>query len=119
MVTNIHHSSASVEWFTPKWLVENCRSVLGKINVDPCSCEEAQKVVMADEWFGEKDDGLTKSWCGNVFMNPPGGWATPEVANAWGSRSNAQCWYAKLKDEIRKCNTLNAIVLCFNLDTLR
>ena len=119
MAANIHHSSGSVEWYTPAWLVEACRNVLGDISVDPCSCEEAQKVVKATQWFGEADDGLTQSWNGNVFMNPPGGWATPEVAAKWGSRSNAQCWYAKLLNEIESGNTFSAIVLCFNLDTLR
>ncbi len=131
MAANIHHSSVSVEWYTPEWLIERCRAVLGYIHLDPCSCEEAQKVVKANEWFGMEHDGLAQPWYGNVFMNPPGGWATPEVANAWGSRSNAQCWYAKLKKErqlkrerqrrnlLNGIMSLNAIVLCFNLDTLR
>lgn len=119
MSANIHHSSVSVEWYTPEWLVNRCRTILGNIDCDPCSCNEAQKVVRATECFGIIDDGLTQSWYGNVFMNPPGGWATPEVAAKWGSRSNAQCWYAKLAHEMGQGNTLNAIVLCFNLDTLR
>jgi len=119
MAANIHHSSSSVEWYTPKWLVDRCRSVLGGIDCDPCSCEDAQKIVGANNWFDEKLDGLSQSWYGNIFMNPPGGWATPEVADKWGSRSNAQCWYAKLLYEMNSGNALNAIVLCFNLDTLR
>lgn len=119
MAANIHHSSSSVEWYTPEWLVEACRAVLGSIFCDPCSCEEAQKVVKANEWYGEADDGLTQSWYGTVFMNPPGGWATPEVAAKWGSRSNAQCWHAKLLHEMEQKNTLHAIELCFNLDSLR
>lgn len=119
MAANIHHSSASVEWYTPVWLVERCRTVLGDIHTDPCSCEEAQKVIKAGEWFGEEHDGLSQPWYGNVFMNPPGGWATPEVSEKWGSRSNAQCWHAKLIHEMSHHNTLNAIVVCFNLDTLR
>lgn len=119
MAANIHHSSASVEWYTPEWLIEKCRAVLGEIHCDPCSCAEAQKVVKAHEWFGEEDDGLVQSWYGNVFMNPPGGWAEPDVAKKWGSRSNAQCWHAKLLHEIEQKNTLHAIELCFNLDSLR
>lgn len=119
MTANIHHSSSSVEWYTPAWLVEKCRTILRVIDVDPCSCEEAQKVIKAAKWFGEEEDGLSRLWYGNVFMNPPGGWATPEVASVWKSRSSAQCWYAKLLLEISNYNTQNAIVLCFNLDTLR
>lgn len=118
-MANIHHSSSTVEWYTPEWLVEKCRTVLGEIHLDPCSCEEAQKIVKAIDWFGESDDGLKQSWYGNVFMNPPGGWAKSNVAAKWGSRSNAQCWYAKLAAEMEAQNTQHAIVLCFNLDTLR
>lgn len=119
MTANIHHSSASTEWYTPSWLVEYCRTVLGGIDVDPCSCEEAQKIIGARKWFGEDEDGLSKSWRGNVFMNPPGGFAPSDVAEKWGSKSSAQCWYSKLLYEIDNENARDAIVVCFNLDTLR
>ena len=35
------HSSASQEWYTPAPILERVRAVLGPIDLDPASCEEA------------------------------------------------------------------------------
>jgi hypothetical protein len=40
------------EWFTPEKYIELARSVLGEIDLDPASCEAAQKTVRAKKWFG-------------------------------------------------------------------
>lgn len=119
MAANIHHSSETVEWYTPEWLVEKARSILGEIDLDPCSCEDAQKIIKAKIWYNEAQDGLTQKWSGRVFMNPPGGWVSPEIAKKWGSRSSAQCWYNKHFSEFESGSVTAGIVLCFNLDTLR
>jgi len=119
MSAGAYHSSESLEWYTPKWLVEKVRDVLGNIDLDPCSCIEAQKSVLADVLYDKERDGLSQDWPGKVFMNPPGGWAEPSMADKWGSRSSAQCWYNKLLDQYKNGITTHAIVLCFNLDTLR
>jgi hypothetical protein len=44
---------------------------MGSIDVDPASCEFAQRLVKATEWFDIKRDGLTKPWRGNVWLKPP------------------------------------------------
>ena len=66
-------SSESAEWFTPKRYIEAAREVLGTIELDPASCEEANRIVKADNFFTEEDDGLKKHWAGKVWMNPPYG----------------------------------------------
>ena len=69
------HLSNSVEHYTPVDVVEAAREVLGAIDLDPASCEEAQKVVRAARWIGLPDDGLAahSTWAGRTFCNPPGG----------------------------------------------
>lgn len=72
---NIQHSSRSDLWYTPTYLVEMCRLVLGDIELDPASDEVANEVVQAKRIFTEEDNGLLQDWDteGSIFLNPPGG----------------------------------------------
>jgi DNA N-6-adenine-methyltransferase (Dam) len=67
----------SNNWYTPEGLIlTRVRACFGgTIDVDPCSDEQAQKVVGATTFYSVKDDGLAlnNSWHGNVFVNPPYG----------------------------------------------
>lgn len=65
--------TGEMEWFTPAEYIERVRRVLGRIDLDPASCKEAQATVKAKKFFTEKQDGLTKDWRGTVFLNPPYG----------------------------------------------
>jgi len=67
----IHVSDDSYEWYTPEEYIEAVREVLGWINLDPASCEEANTIVKAETFFTKKDDGLSQDWFGRVFLNPP------------------------------------------------
>ncbi len=59
------------EWYTPAHVIDAVRLVLGGIDLDPASCEEAQATVQATAYFTEDDDGLAREWVGRVFLNPP------------------------------------------------
>lgn len=59
------------EHYTPSEVIHWVREVLGNIDLDPASCDFAQKIVQADKYFTEEENGLSKSWHGNVFLNPP------------------------------------------------
>ena len=59
------------EWYTPKKYIESARLVMGSIDLDPASNDKAQEVVRAKEYFTINDDGLSKQWNGNIWMNPP------------------------------------------------
>lgn len=69
-------SSNSNEWYTPPEYIEAARRVMGKIDVDPASCEEANKVVQAKKYYTAQDDGLQYDWPGRVWLNPPYGGLT-------------------------------------------
>lgn len=77
-------TSKSVEWYTPSEVVEAARRVLGSIDLDPCSCPEADSVVNAGVYYTIENDGLSHSmdWTAEtLFMNPPYGNEVDDWAN--------------------------------------
>lgn len=65
-------SHKTVEYYTPEKYTDAARKVMGSIDLDPASCWFANnKYVKAERYFSRKDDGLTKFWFGNVWLNPP------------------------------------------------
>ena len=68
---HVSFNSGNNEWYTPADIIETARTVMGSIDVDPASSELANKVVKAETYYTAETNGLTKEWCGNVWMNPP------------------------------------------------
>lgn len=68
---HIANNSGDNEWYTPPEFIESARKVMGSIDLDPASNSHANKTVKASTFFTEEDDGLTKKWFGNVWLNPP------------------------------------------------
>jgi hypothetical protein len=61
----------SDEWYTPGWVVDAARRVLGGIDLDPASCAMAQEVVQAGVFWSKQQDGCRVEWAGRVWLNPP------------------------------------------------
>lgn len=62
----------SDEWYTPSYIIEPIRELLGGIDLDPCSTAEANKTVKAERFFTKDEDGLNHPWAARtVFCNPP------------------------------------------------
>lgn len=59
------------EWYTSRKIVDACRKTLGGIDLDPASCELANKTVGAKIFYTKEQNGLQFPWTGRVFMNPP------------------------------------------------
>jgi hypothetical protein len=67
-------SSLSQEWLTPREILELSVSVMGEIDLDPCSERGEPHNVPAREHWTKVQDGLGKRiWTGSVFLNPPYG----------------------------------------------
>jgi hypothetical protein len=67
------NQSLNHERYTPAKYLEPAREVLGGIDLDPASCEEANKTVGATTFFDKTRDGLLQEWWGRVWLNPPYG----------------------------------------------
>ena len=66
--------SGEFEWYTPRWVYERCRHIMGSIDLDPASSPQAVAMGnQAKRIFTQKDNALKQDWgkAGNVFINPP------------------------------------------------
>lgn len=68
---HVSHNSGENEWYSPEEHVETARKVMGSIDIDPASNAQANEVVKAKIFYSKENDGLTKEWKGNIWMNPP------------------------------------------------
>ena len=79
-------SSASPEWPTPRWLVDQLAAEFGPFDTDPAANADNAKAPL---FYTQDDDGLSQPWKGRVWMNPP-----------YGRTIGA--WMAKARDEIAR-----------------
>lgn len=66
-------ASSTNEWYTPPIYIEAVRDVLGSIQFDPFSCQVANTLVQAGQYYTVSDDATTTTWpvVQTVFANPP------------------------------------------------
>lgn len=98
----VSFNSGNNEWYTPAKYVELARKVLGEIDVDPASCDYANKTIKAKTYYTIDNNGLDKQWNGKVWMNPP---YTADLV---------QKFTDKMVSEFESGNTNEAIVLVNN-----
>ena len=92
MKKNVHFSSDSSEWETPKYLYDQLDKEFN-FTLDPCCTEQSAK---CEKYYTKEDDGLKQDWSKDiVFMNPPYGREIPK-------------WIEKAYNESLK----GAIVVC-------
>jgi ParB family chromosome partitioning protein len=69
--------SGENEWYTPAADVDLARAVLGSIDLDPATSEQANETVRAERIFTQDENGLEQEWHGRVWLNPP--YAQPAI----------------------------------------
>ena len=82
-------------WYTPPHIVDLVAQVLLEIDLDPCA--DDGKHIPAQLHYTAMDDGLSRSWHGRVFMNPP--YSCPGK------------WMKKLQTEVESGRVPEAIAL--------
>lgn len=101
------HSSESNEWYTPEELIEDVRDFYGgTIDLDPASCEEANKVVKATTFYTIEDDGLSQTWFGRVWNNAPYGKDEKNESNQakWSRRASEKYRAGEYREGMLLCN---------------
>jgi len=68
---HVSQNTGNNEWYTPPAFIDAARICMGHIDVDPASSAIANEIVCAKTFYTIEDDGRTKEWRGNVWMNPP------------------------------------------------
>lgn len=130
-MTLAYHKSESGERYTPPAIVERAKTLLGRIDLDPASCKQANKVVGAEAFLTAEDKPLARPWHGTVFLNPPGSCQNSEGFVGCGSitrsgkrRTTCGCrlvhrFWGKLVREVDRGNVTRALWVGFNTSQLQ
>jgi ParB family chromosome partitioning protein len=90
------------EWYTPAEYIEMARNVMGGIDLDPASCDEANETIKADRYYTKQDSGLNYGWSGRVWLNPP------------YSRDLMSAFIEKLHEEYQEGAVSQAVIVAHN-----
>lgn len=116
-------SEKSNEWYTPSRYIEAARKVLQGIDLDPASCEDANRTVRAARYYTKEQNGLAQDWtCKTCWLNPPYGRANDSNAGysigrrLGGGKSIASLFVKRLIDEY-EAKRINQAILLVTSDT--
>lgn len=110
---NIQHSSGRDDWQTPDEILDAVRDVLGGIDLDPASSEEANSRVGAMQILTEADNALDCPWpmdC-RVYLNPPGG--------KIGNKSKTKLFWRRMMEYRKDGFLLHGIFAFFSIEGLQ
>lgn len=93
MTANVHHSSESVEWYTPPDLFELASAAYGPFDLDPAADPRSPIWPLVERHWTVADDGLAQPWEGAVWVNPPygrtiGDWTRKAAAEVAAGRAS-------------------------------
>ena len=104
------------EWYTPSKYIEAARTVMGGIDLDPASCEQANQVVKAERFYTKEQNGLLQPWYGRMWCNPPYG----KIHDIPGSVRSFQEAFVERIDRLYRTGAIEQAILlllgnsCFN-----
>lgn len=92
------------EWYTPHRYIEAAREVMGSIELDPASCELANRIIKAERYYTAEENGLAQAWnARSLWLNPPYG--------RTHNKSNIGLFTQRLLYEYKAGNVGQAILL--------
>lgn len=86
---HVAFNSGQNEWYTPSEYIEAARRAMGSIDLDPATSEIANQIVCAEQIFTASDNGLSREWGGNVWLNPP--YSQPEISQ-FADKVTSEFW---------------------------
>lgn len=114
-VEKLEISKKSNEWYTPLRYIEAARDVMGGgIDLDPASCDYANKTIKASKFYTKGNNGLMQSWDINgkpsrIWINPPYGRLDPTKLGS--TRSLQKFFLEKLLQEHAAGHVEQAVAL--------
>jgi phage N-6-adenine-methyltransferase len=96
-------SNGDDEYATPPWLWRKLARAVDGFDLDPAS--GAESTPIADTRFTREDDGLSKAWHGDVWLNPPFGDASST------GRGGREKWLTKARNEVNRDDVRTVTVL--------
>lgn len=109
-------SSKSVEHYGPGYIGDLAHVVMGGVDLDPASCEAANRLIRAQRYYASPEDGLVLPWSGRMYINPPGG----KRIGPDGYLQNQQAlWFARAAMSWEDGEIDQALFMVFNLELLR
>lgn len=118
------HGAGGGERYTKSKILEPVRLAMGGIDLDPCSCPVADRLVQAGAFYTKADDGLKRDWINRdrtparVWVNPPS--TKHGFIDGEGRRHHEPCvWWLKTLAEIGARRVRCAAFLIFNAETFR
>lgn len=103
-MTHSHRNSdSSDDYATPTWLWRKLAHPLEGFDVDPAS--GAESTPIAETRYTKEDDGLSQSWHGDVWLNPPFG---DRPSTGKGGRER---WLEKARQEANRPEVRTVTVL--------
>jgi len=94
------------EYATPAHLWRPLSRAVGGFDLDPAS--GAESTPIAPVRYTEEEDGLSKAWFGDVWLNPP-----------WSSKGDASAkkrWLRKARNEANR-DAVDTVTVCLPADT--
>lgn len=108
------HSCESPEWYTPSPVVEAAREVMGAIDLDPMSCDEANQTVQATRFYSTDENGLLLPLYGRVFYNPAGGLVDDAWKQVLRMEFDQMIWIGYSLEQLQTLQVKNSVTpLCF------
>jgi ParB family chromosome partitioning protein len=114
---SLEYKPPSVEYYTPMVIIHLIEKVfVDSIDLDPASCELANKFVQAKKYYSKEDNGFIKPWSGKVYLNPPYGYVSKEekISQMYKGnlkRNRTEIWLEKALNEYKKSSIKECICL--------
>lgn len=99
----------SPSWYTPSDYVEAAREVMGGIDLDPMSDEEANQTVQAARFYTEAENGLTLPLYGRVFYNPAGSLVDEAWKHVLRGPYEQLIWIGYSLEQLQTLQTKNSV----------
>jgi len=107
------HSSKRNNWRTPHSVVSCVKALLGTIDLDAASDEDANDLLQATAFFSKENSGLDKPWTGrNIFVNPPGGILD-------GKSATKLFWEKAVREYLNSQGEKEILFLAFSMEILQ